>query len=176
MPVATAGGDIALADGIFAACSYPEGYLSIAQELRRVIKPGGLFLTRVFSRKPEGDSIDAVFDDLHAGRFGSLDHFRWRLGTALQTNIAKGVRLGDVWDLWHERIPDPEPLLARMGWSKDAAVVFDQYRGLDARMNFPSVEEMRRSLSPGFCLVDSSYPDYELGDCCPTLCFRREEG
>jgi SAM-dependent methyltransferase len=174
MPVAAAACDVALADGIFTTCPYPAGYLAIVAELRRVLRPGGLFLVRVFSRKPAGDSVDAIFDDLCAGRCGSLDHFRWRLGVAMQNDITRGVRLGDVWDLWHERIPDPAPLLARLGWPGDAAIVFDQYRGSQARMNFASVDEMRQVLSPGFRLVDCSYPDYELGDRIPTLCFQRE--
>lgn len=171
MPVAAGSRDVVTGDGCFSQLSYPEGYDALVNELRRVLKPGGLFAMRAFVRPEPAEPMDALLAELHAGKILNFHAFKWRFNMALQSDIASGVRLRDIWDAFNEEFGDPSALAAQRGWPFETVETIHAYRGVEARYTYPSLSELREILSAGFSEVTCVYPTYEMADRCPTLLF-----
>jgi hypothetical protein len=126
---------------------------------------------RYFVRPERSETQGAVVDDLWQGRIGNFHIFKWRLAMALHGSLEEGVRLGDIWSAWHEAVPDPARLAARLGWRKEVINTISNYRDVDTCYSFPTLEEAR-ALVGDFEIVSTRIPDYELGQRCPTLVMR----
>jgi SAM-dependent methyltransferase len=172
MPVADAACDIVVGDGCFSALDYPEGYAAVSSEIRRILRPGGLFAVRAFIRPDRPEPVGTVFDDLRAGRIGNFHIFKWRLNMALHGDLAAGVRLSDSWDAWRQAFPDPAVLARTLNWPIEEISTIDAYRGVDTRYTFPTLEELREALASYFLEMACVHPGYELGERCPTLLFQ----
>jgi len=164
--------DIVLGDASIAAQPYPERFLEVTGEVRRVLREGGVLATRAFTRPERKEPLEAIFADLRAGRIGTLDFLRWRLAAALHGDRATGTRMADIWDAWDASVPDAEELIKSLGWPPDSARVMTNLRGGQAVLHFPTLSELRESLSPEFEEIACEFPGYEDGDRYPTLVFR----
>ena len=140
----------------------------LAGELRRVAAPGSLLAIRFFLRPDCNETVGQVIDDLQKGRIGNFHAFKWRLAMAMHGTIEEGVRLGDVWDVWHQAVPQPDALAAQLGWSPAVVNTIQNYRGVSTCYSFPTMDEAR-GLTGDFRIVAVQVPDYELGERCPTL-------
>lgn len=169
MPLARASIDVALGDGCATTLAYPEGCRAFFAELRRVLSPSGLLVLRCFVRPDEPEAPAAVFEALRAKRIGSFHYFKWRLVTSLQASPEEGVRLGAVWERWKQEVPDAEALAREQGWPADLVQGIDAYRDVAARYSFPTLDEMKRVLAPGFRLRACRFAGYELAERFPTL-------
>ena len=129
-------------------------------------------MIRLFARPEKRDSLASIFADLRGGRLANVDVFRWRLAMAMHGDLESGTRLADVWEVWHENVPEPGELMKALGWGLDAARVLDGYRGLETRISFPTVAEVREIFADGFEEVACHVPAYEDGDRYPTMVFR----
>jgi hypothetical protein len=92
---------------------------------------------------------------------------------ALHEGLDRGVGVGRVWEAWHEARLDVHDLAERTGWHVEEIQTIDAYRGSPARYTFPTLEEARGYLSADFEEISCHFPDYELGERCPTLLLRR---
>ena len=171
LPLAAASQDILVGDGCYSLLVGSARYAAFSTELRRVAADGALLLMRYFLRPERPEAQGAVIDDLHRGRIGNFHVFKWRLAMALHGSLEEGVRLGDIWNAWHEAVPDPARLAARLGWRVEVVNTISNYRGVDTRYSFPTLDEARR-LVGDFEMVSMHTPDYELGARCPTLVMR----
>ena len=70
------------------------------------------------------------------------------------------------------RDPRPEELARSLNWPLPEVLTMDDFRGVAARYTFPTLEEARTTMATGFEEVACHFPDYELGERCPTLAFR----
>jgi SAM-dependent methyltransferase len=172
LPLPEASRDVIAGDGCFSALSFPSEYRAMVRELRRVIRGDGILLMRFFTRPESPESVAAVVDDLVGGRTGNFHVFKWRLAMALHGALDEGVRLADIWDAWHEAVPQPEELASSLGWPLQSVLTIDAYRGIGIRYTFPTLEESRAALAGAFAEVECLFPAYELGERCPTLIFR----
>jgi SAM-dependent methyltransferase len=170
MPMVAGSYDVATGDGCFSQLSYPEGYDALVQELRRILKPGGLFAMRAFVRPEPAESVEALLADLNAGKIRNFHVFKWRFNMALQSDIAAGVRLRDIWDAFTGEFGDPSALAAQRGWPFETVETIHAYREVDARYTYPTLSELREKLAC-FSEVACVYPTYEMADRCPTLLF-----
>ena len=66
-------------------------------------------------------------------------------------------------------VPEPEVLAERLNWPIETIHTIDVYRERDVCYTFPRLEELRRALSDHFSEVACVYPDYQMGDRCPTV-------
>ncbi len=171
LPLAAASQDILIGDGCYSLLVGRSNYLAFSAELRRVAAGGTLLLMRYFVRPQQPETRGAVIDDLWHGRIGNFHVFKWRLAMALHGSLEQGVRLGDIWNAWHEAVPDPARLAAQLGWREEVVNTISNYRGVDTRYSFPTLEEAR-ALVGDFEIVSTRIPDYELGARCPTLVMR----
>lgn len=177
MPIADGTCDVVIGDGFTCLLpSYPDGYSSLFREVRRVLKPGGIFITRAYIRPEVAEKVEDVFEDLQERRIGSFHVFQWRLSMALHgDDVTKGVHRTEVWNTWHKAVPDPAILASELNWSLEAINTIDNLRDTDAYLTFPTLGELREVLFPYFVETDCLFPDYELGDRCPIINLRVRE-
>jgi SAM-dependent methyltransferase len=176
LPVRDSRMDVAMIDGGLPAISFPEAHQKLAKELHRVLKPGGVFMARIFARPDLTESLDDVLIAVHGRRIGNFHVFKFRIAMALQgENPEKGVRLDDVWRKVNEHFDHRSRLAELTGWPIDEIATIDAYRGSQASYHFPSVAEMVDVLGSGFECVAKKRGTYELAERCPILLFRRRD-
>ncbi len=174
MHVAAGSFDLAIGDGALNALEFPDGYRRLATSLARAIRLDGLLALRTFCRPARDEPVDAVFSDAAAGAIGNFHIFKWRLVMALQgQDAARGVTLGDVWTVFHQRVSDIAAWAADRGWPFDEVSSIESYRGSAGVYSFPSFEETALVLGDAFELVQRWHGDYEMADRCPHLWLRR---
>lgn len=171
MPLPQHSRDIALGDGCYTALGSLAAVAALNRAVARVLAPGGVLALRCFARGSTRASVDEIFDELLAGREKNLGRARWRLMMALQGDAATGVVLDDLWQLWHERIPDPAALIAQHGWYAHEVDNIERYAGQQARYVYPTVEEMRETAAPLFDLAGCDIPPYRCGEHFPRVRF-----
>lgn len=164
--------DLVLGDGCYPSLRYPDDYAGLAASVRRVLAPQGLYSMRFFLRPDTPEPTAQVFDDLWQGRIGNVHIFKWRLAMALHGPLQEGVRLSEVWRVWHDAVPDVEGLARHLGWPAQEVRTLDAYRDAPASYTFPTLAEARASLADDFEEVNCYVPTYELGQRCPTLLMR----
>lgn len=160
--------DLLIGDGCYSLLVGRDRYAAFAAELRRVAAEGSLLAMRYFLRPLRSEPVGVVIDDLQQGRIGNFHVFKWRLAMALHGDLDEGVRLRDVWDAWHEAVPDPATLAVQLGWPQTVVNTIHNYRDVDTRYTFPTIDEARELIG-AFRVVATHEPDYELGERCPTL-------
>jgi len=169
IPVSDAAAHVVIGDGCFTTLDSPEGYLSVSAEVRRVLKPGGRFIMRFFLRPNQPESCTSLFAELKKGCIGNFHIFKWRLAMSLHGSLDKGVRVGDIWEVWHAEGLDEVALSKKLNWPQAVIASINAYKGIDTRYTFPTLEELRSILENTFCELACFFPDYELGDRCPTF-------
>jgi hypothetical protein len=143
------------------------------RELARVLRAGGHFIQRCFLRPEQPEPVDRVFDELLAGRIGSFEVFRRRLAMAIHRPGRVAVSGDEVWRAWHARVPDAEGLARRFGWPLQALRNMDRWRGLRLRFPFPTLSELQDMTQRHFEMIECRYPEYEMGERCPTVVLRK---
>ena len=178
MPVRDAAYDLAVGDGFLTSLPYPEGFLAVVAELRRVLKDNGTFVMREFARPEKREPLDTVFRDLREGREVSFPFFMWRLAMALHGDLEAGFRFGDLWNAWCDNVPDSDGLMRSLGWPLDAPRVLEACRVIQGPAFLPTLDEARAVFSSGFEEVERHFPDYQDGERYPTVVFkpRRRSG
>ena len=174
LPVRDACMDLVLIDGALPAILFPDAHRKAATELHRVLKPGGLFVARIFARPDNTESVADVLAALHRRQIGNFHIFKFRLAMALQgENVNRGVRVDDVWRSYDKHFGQPARLGELTGWPINEIGTIDAYRGSQAIYHFPSVEELVGALEGAFACVEEKRGTYELAERCPTLVFKR---
>ncbi len=84
--------DVIIGDGGFGFFDFPAGHRTLARVLRALLRPGGLFIYRMYAQAPIRESVDDVLAAARAGTIGNFHVFKWRLAMALQPDSTAGVR------------------------------------------------------------------------------------
>jgi SAM-dependent methyltransferase len=172
LPLADAAFDLVLGDGCTSMLGNLEEAARAHDEVRRVLRPGGLYALRCFCRLEPTPSVESLLADLLAGRHGNLDLFRWLLAMAVQGDGPAGVELAAAFRAWRARVPDNAALCARMGWTADALANMGAWKDAGIRFCFPSRAELARLTAPGFERLAWELPEYEPAMCFPRLLLR----
>ena len=172
MPVRDAAYDVLVGDASLTTTPYPDGFLAVKAELRRVLKDEGMLAMREFARPEQREPVDGIFRDLRAGRIASFRLFMWRLAMALHEDLESGCRWGDVFDAWYANVPDPDGLMMSLGWPLEAPRFLEVLRQARRPALFPTLSEMRAVLAPEFEQAEVHIPDYPDGDRYPTVVFK----
>jgi len=167
--------DVVIGDGGFGFFDYPAGQRGLAKALRRLLRPGGLFVYRHYAQAALRESVGDVVAAARAGSIGNFHIFKWRLAMALQPDSESGVRLHDIWQACVRAEIDPTEL-PQPGWSARAIDTIRFYREKEGRLYFPTLDEFRHLLSEQFGDTEVHIPDYELGERCPILTARPGNG
>jgi len=165
--------DIVIGDGVFPITRYPDQYQALIGKIAAALPAGGLFVTRPFLQVAKREVSETVVRDLVEGRIGSIHAFKFRLAMSLQVRAQDGVRHGDVFDAARRAGIDCDTLAARTGWSELEIDTLRIYESKDARLYFPSAEEMASLMADHFDTVAEERFDYEMGERCPVMTYRR---
>ena len=169
LPLKDASVDVVVGDGCYTLLVGREKYGALSREVRRVLKSNGQLIMRFFVRPDTSEKIESVLDDLRNGKIGNFHVFKWRLAMALHGSFESGVAVAEVWKAWQAAGIDVNLLAHVVGWSRSVIETINAYRESHARYSFPTLSELRAALAPYFRVVSCHYPDYELGERCPTL-------
>ena len=173
MPILSSAIDLVAGDGCYPSLSYPEGYAELTREVSRVLRNGGRYVTRVFLRPDQLETVDDIASAVGRGTIGSVHALKLRLLAALHGASGEGTRLDDVWRAWKAIPALPATLIGTKGWTADETTGIDGYRGLTTRYFLPTLAEMRAMLTPAFVEIECVWGNHELGDRCPTLVLAR---
>lgn len=169
-PAEAAAVDVILGDGIFSLSRFPMDYRRLADILRRLLLPGGLFLYRAFCPEPAGESPERLLEELRRGRIGSFHIFKWRLAMALQgQDPREGIAVARIWRVFRDLFPTNEHCAALSGWDLETIGTIDCYRDGRAVLSFPQFEDLTAALEPNFRLTGHLCGRYELAERCPVL-------
>jgi SAM-dependent methyltransferase len=151
--------------------SAPEVMEQVIREARRVLRPGGRAVFRMFCSPEKPESLDAIREDVELGRSGNLHALKWRIAMSLAAATPNRiVAVQTILQRFDELFPDRTELAARTGWSLEEIATLDAYSGADHSMGFPTVSEIRDLAAPHLTHVSvmagSGYP---LAERCPTL-------
>lgn len=168
LPIRDGSRDVVLCDGGLTLRRFPHDYGPWTAEVLRVLSRGGVLILRAFVLPRDPDGVDALLGDLDRGRSGGFHAFRWRLAMALQEDPEVGVCVDDVWRCWDTEIRS-RAAASGVPWTSDEVRTIEAYRGVRARLHFPSLEALESVLHPSFRMQERVVPTYELGERCPTL-------
>lgn len=172
MPLVSGACPLIVGDGCLSIFPHAADCRRLAQELHRVLQPGGSLVLRLFCQPPMPESPEQVLADLHRGQVGNFHAFKWRLVMAIHASNDNAC-LGDIWARWESEFPQPERAAELSGWSLDAIGTLAAYRNATARYSFFNLEDSCALLAPQFEFVGAAWPGYELGERCPIARFRR---
>ena len=175
IPLADGSIDFAVGDGCYSTFRDLEGPAQVNREVHRVLRRGGEFCLRCFRRPDVAQSVELLFEWLHAGRFANLDLFRWMLAMALHGDSPDGVSLNHVWKAWRAHVADPRGLASRFAWSPDALANMEAWEKLESRYFFPTLAQLRGLARAHFDLELCDIPRYEWGEHFPRLLMRRTD-
>jgi hypothetical protein len=176
MPLQAASRDIALCDGGISLLTFPHQQHQFVQELHRIITSDGLCMFRLFAPPKERESFDKVFQDLLDGKIANVNQLKIRLWMAMYKDITQCLELKDVWDAFHQASPDLNILASQIDWPLEHLQMINTHRNCETKGVFPSVDEVRHLFCKdpgGFEFEAVHVPKYDLGECCPTVVFRR---
>lgn len=175
MPLPDASRNVALCDGGLTLLD-PEQLTLVAQELRRVISPNGLFIVRAFVPQQAVPSTAEIINDFVSRRVEGLSRFKIRLWTSLQNDPQEGVQLAGAWNAIEQTVGNIAQVFRKRGVSEEAAETVVQWRGNRNVYRFPTPERISQLFCDdpgGFKLTRVNRPGYVTGDQCPTLVFLR---
>jgi SAM-dependent methyltransferase len=159
LPFASASRDVVVGDGCYSALGCYRDAQRASQEVRRVLRGGGLFCLRCFARCDRPRSSDELYADLLGAPELDLQLFHWRLAIAVQGDSPEGVCVHDVWRTWQERVPDLRAEQQRRGWPAEPITAIDQsmlanWKESRLRYYVPNRSELRALALEVFDLID----------------------
>jgi SAM-dependent methyltransferase len=174
MPMPSATIDLVAGDGCYALMTFPAGFETLTREVRRVLKPAGRFVIRVFLRPDRSESVADIARVFTLGEIGSVHALKLRLLASLHGASGAGSRLDDVWQAWTSLPALPAVLAGTRGWTAEEIVGIESYRGMDSRYFLPTLAELRQVLAVSFREVECAWGRHELAERCPTLVLTRD--
>jgi SAM-dependent methyltransferase len=175
MPIPSNSIDLVASDGCYNSLSYPTGFVKLTREVRRVLRPLGRFVIRVFLRPDRPESVADIARAADLGKVGSVHALKLRLLAALHSGSGAGSRLDDVWRAWQDMPPLPAALQGSRGWTREEIAGIEAYRGREIRYYLPTLTEFREVLSSQLVELECAWNGYELAERCPTLVFARAD-
>ncbi|MFI5297537.1 MAG: class I SAM-dependent methyltransferase [Polyangiales bacterium] len=169
MPFSPSSIDVVLGDGVLVPLAFPAQATQLFDEVRRVLVEDGAFVLRSFVAPDARESLDAIAEDLRAGRVASVHVLKWRLAMAIQASAAQGVCVEAIYDAFAAMVPDRDALADRLGWPQVAMTTFDSYPGSTSRYAFLRLAELEALCAQRFVVRERVTPTYPLGERCPTF-------
>jgi Methylase involved in ubiquinone/menaquinone biosynthesis len=161
--------DLVIGDGCLTLLNFPGQYGQLSASIRRVLKPGGVWVMRQFCRPKKAETIEDVGESLWSGGIGSVHALKWRIAMALhEDRCAPGIVLDDIWRAYRSMVSDPDRLTDSFGWPAHEVATLNNYRGSRTCYTFPVIDEIARAM-PEFHVQVVGHGAYELADRCPIL-------
>ncbi len=176
IPVINNGLDVVVCDGGFGMLRYPDQQTELLAEIKRVLKPGGIFVIRLFAPVSRTGTVDEIVEDLSSGRIASLDALKLRLWGALHGSLTSGVQPRTVVATIRDSVGNFDQLAHQHGWALPHVRALELHRESLVRYYLTDAAELVRMAceqDDGFVSRSIVEPEYELGHCCPIVTLER---
>jgi hypothetical protein len=165
--------NLVVGDGCYSSLRVHD-YAQMNKEIQRVLKPSGQLMVRFFSKLDLHQSRNQALANLHQAiatkKINNFHAFKLQLAMALHDDLLSGVRLGEVWNCWNDQFKTKiNKLKQELNWNDEVIATIDNYKDSIVVYTFPSLSEIRKSLSMVFTEQQIFMPSYALGSACPTL-------
>ncbi|HEY5236877.1 MAG TPA: class I SAM-dependent methyltransferase [Rhizomicrobium sp.] len=165
----------AIGDGSLSAIQYPTDYRTLFAQLARVLKPGGVFVCRLFLTPDEIEGIEAVKVLALAGKIASFHAFKWRLAMAMMQEARNpNIAVAAILERFNVMFPDRAALSAATGWNDVDIETIDVYKNSPDIYSFPMLAQLRETIPETFHnvrLVQAGA--YPLAERCPLIVMER---
>ena len=171
LPVDDESADAVIGDGSLTCVSFPEDYVGVFEEIRRVLRPGGRAVVRLYCRPDHCESLAEVGKaGLNRGA-GSVHALKIRTAIAWgKENEEPNVPIATIRDEFMKLFPDRTALATVNGWDLEDIGTIDAYKGSNAIYSFATAGEVAELARRKFGSVRlSPSGDYEMADQCPLL-------
>lgn len=162
--------DACIGDGSLNVIRYPDEVFEVCAQVRRVLRPNGAFVCRVYASDPN-DSLEKVRRAAWHGNIRNFHAFKLRLRMAMaqeteDPNVAAASTLA-VFNSW---FPDRDELVSRTGWSRSHIDTVDSYHNSNATTCFVTEADWRELALRHFPRVEFfSSGSYEGASVCPIM-------
>jgi SAM-dependent methyltransferase len=160
--------DIAFGDGVSGCFPHPRGFRSLAQTIRRVLRPGGTFVARCYVQPNVRETAAQLLTALRAGRVATIDQFKLRLYSALQHG-RKGMPVANAYEVIRTLRAEGIDFSRDLGWPEEAVDTFDLWRDSSSVYYIPPLSDIRLATKSLFDEANIHYPSYPMGACCPMI-------
>jgi SAM-dependent methyltransferase len=161
--------DLVAGDGSMNCVRYPAGLRALAEEIRRVLREGGLFVVRAHARPETQEHPEAVFEEARRAVIPTFHQFKFRLLMALQRSAPEGISVDQVYRYWTALRASGWRPASRPGWEQADIDTIELYRDKRNIHTYPTLAEFRAVLHEYFTEVSVRVPSYDLGERCPIL-------
>lgn len=173
LPIPSSSIDVVIGDGCYSQVLCKD-YETLTQEIRRVLKPDGIFVIRFFTKSEFADPVESIHHDVLSGKIASFHAFKLRLAISLQSDLRQGVCLKDIWRNWDLSFKqDVLQNMQKLKWNRETINTIDTYHLSNTVYTFPTYKEIRSVFSKHFFERGLHTPGYYLGHCCPTFRFSK---
>lgn len=171
IPKADGSYDAMMTDGGCILVPYPDGLTTVAKSVRRLLKPGGCFVTRNFVRPFDHPPFAKVRADLLAGRTRNISAYKLQAGMANSLDTGGPSDLRAVYERTMADI-DLETLRKAGPFSEPEINSFEVYREAQDTYWFVDRDQFVAAMNAGGLeLVAEETRDTEWGNLCPFFRF-----
>ena len=144
--------DIAFCDGGLSFFKPGERMNQMANNLGRIVAPGGLFIVRAFIQAEQGQTPQDVFRELDQGKIRNNSELKMRLWFALNDDDGTGVKLHDVWQSFNDAFNQHPGSYEHLSWPDAEWQSMKAYKDIDSYYFFPTVSQITEAFG------SSEYP------------------
>ena len=146
----------------------------IGTEVARVLRPGGLFVARVYVWN-RVETMGRIMDDIRRRAIETVNEYRIRSWSALQTSTVSGVSLQAAYDAVVGPMGSLEQLVEHSGLEPAQFLPFQIGAHSTMRYTMWDIEELvdLMTASTDLEFAGATEPEHRLGHLCPVLAFRR---
>jgi hypothetical protein len=165
----------AIGDGSINMLLYDSQYKLWFEQINKVLIPEGRLIIRVFARPAHPESLSLVRESALSGSIGNFHAFKWRWAMALVgMNKNPNIRVTQILESFNEYFPNRHSLSEKANWPIDDIDTIDVYTKSEAIYSFPTLDEVRSTISGNFIEVATMYGEYELSDRCPIVVIQKK--
>jgi SAM-dependent methyltransferase len=162
-----------IGDGSINMLEYPLNVKTMLQRCLDILKPGGVFAVRFFTRPDTPITRD---DLLAVAATGSKNicAFNRMMLACIAAETKPLVANRQMYDLFNELFPDRDQLSAQSGWPKDLIDnMFDAYEHSQLTSSMMTRGEILDLLPASVTAHFVECADHDFGECCPVLTFTK---
>jgi SAM-dependent methyltransferase len=161
----------AIGDGTLNNLLHPDGHSALYASVARVLRPGGIFASRVALTPDDPETMETVVSNAWARRIEVFNAFKWRVAMAIAAaNADPNVPVMAILDSVNRHVPDRDALAAATGWERADIDTIDAYENSPEIFSFPTMAQIRAVIPRAFqdvrVLPSGAYP---LAERCPLL-------
>jgi SAM-dependent methyltransferase len=170
LPFSKGSFDTIIGDGCLVLLSHPTQHERFFEQLRRVIRPGGKIMLRLFVSSEQKESREFVCHEALSGKIKGFHAFKWRLSMAIASEVTDhNLNVAETCETFDRLIPDRNQLASVTGWRSEDIETIDFYRNSETRYSYPTLSQVRKTIHPALQEIGLMQGSYELAERCPIL-------